>query len=162
MYEVSEQEVKGTSIAVVAASRFLSSRTNNYACQCDGRRPVCERCEKHGTECVYDVAQEGLTRMQNLQQQLEATTTDRGKMQSLFNMLQHGSDQEATMLLATLRMGATIDELTDAPGGVNVPSRYASASHKSRPTHGQLSTTVAATAQMLARRRCMCAHRLCD
>jgi hypothetical protein len=59
--------------------------------------------------------------MQNLQQQLEVRTTDHERMQDLFNRLQNGSDQEATTLLATLRLGATIDELTGGSAGPSVP-----------------------------------------
>ncbi|KAK5168637.1 uncharacterized protein LTR77_005946 [Saxophila tyrrhenica] len=87
------------------------TRCRSKKSKCDGARPVCERCRKHGAECIYDVAQEGLTRMQNLQQQLEARTADHGRLQNLFSLLQNGTDQEATSLLARMRMGAGVDEL---------------------------------------------------
>ena len=49
--------------------------------------------------------------MQNFQQQLETKTEEHAKMVSLFNALQHGSDYEATTILARLRLGANIDDL---------------------------------------------------
>ena len=84
--------------------------------QCDGKRPICGRCEKHGAECQYDVAQEGVTRMQNLQQQLESKSGEHSKLMNLFNAFQHGSDYEATTLLARLRLGANVDDLLSLVG----------------------------------------------
>lgn len=79
--------------------------------QCDGRRPTCTRCEKYTTECTYDVAQEGLTRMQNLQQQLDNKTIDHERLQEILRAMEEGTDQEATALLARLRLSLGVDDL---------------------------------------------------
>lgn len=52
-----------------------------------------------------------MTRMQGLQQQLEQRTEDHDRLMVLMNALQHGSDDTATLLLARLRIGESIDEL---------------------------------------------------
>lgn len=84
--------------------------------QCDGKRPICARCEKHGAECIYDVAQEGVTRMQHLQNQLTSKSDDYDKLKQLFEAMQGGDNQRATMLLAKLRMGDSIDDLLSYVG----------------------------------------------
>lgn len=60
--------------------------------------------------------------MQNLQQQLESRTSEHGKLVSLFNTLQRGTDLDATTMLARLRMGASIDELLGMSAGSNPSS----------------------------------------
>ncbi len=67
--------------------------------------------------------------MQNLQQQLDSRTSEHGKLVSLFNALQHGSDQDATSILARLRMGSSIDELLEIPAGSNSLHDGSSFSH---------------------------------
>jgi hypothetical protein len=84
--------------------------------QCDGKRPICGRCEKHGAECTYDVAQEGMTRMQHLQQQLDIRNAEFTQLQNLFNAMRYASDQQATGLLARMRLGASVEELLGIAG----------------------------------------------
>lgn len=71
---------------------------------------MCSRCEKDDADCVFDVG-DGMTRMQGLQQQLEQRTEDHDRLMVLMNALQHSSDDIATLLLARLRIGESIDEL---------------------------------------------------
>lgn len=54
--------------------------------------------------------------MQNLQNQLHSKTDEHGKLKQLFDALQRGSDQEATTLLARLRLGDSIDDLLSYVG----------------------------------------------
>lgn len=61
--------------------------------------------------------------MQNLQQQLTTRTADYTRLRSLFTALEQGTDQEATTLLARLRMGAGIEDLLDVDGNVQGSSR---------------------------------------
>lgn len=49
--------------------------------------------------------------MQNLQQQLDTMSVDYGDLKGLFHVLQTGTDQEATALLARLRIGQSREEL---------------------------------------------------
>ena len=64
--------------------------------------------------------------MQNLQTQLGNKTEDYDKLKQLFNAMQHGSDHEATEILARLRLGASIDHLLNYTDEGEVPtSAYA-------------------------------------
>lgn len=62
--------------------------------------------------------------MQNLQQQLEIRSADYAKLQSVFAALEQGTDQEATTLLARLRMGASTEDLLHFTQSVHPSSRY--------------------------------------
>lgn len=81
------------------------------ALQCDGKRPICHRCERLGVECVYDVEQEGSTRMQNLKQLLTRKTEDYDHLLLLFSALRWGTDSEAAGLLARVRLGEALPTL---------------------------------------------------
>jgi ABC-type phosphate/phosphonate transport system ATPase subunit len=52
-----------------------------------------------------------MTRMQNLQKQLTSKSEDLEKLKMLFEALSRGSDQQATTLLAQLRLGDSINDL---------------------------------------------------
>ena len=92
-YEVSPEEKQGK------PSKLMRNRARELTIvQCDGRRPVCGRCEKNGADCIYDVAQEGITRMQNLQQLLEKKNEDHNRLLTLFNEFQFGSDDTVSQL----------------------------------------------------------------
>ncbi|KAK3709951.1 hypothetical protein LTR37_010570 [Vermiconidia calcicola] len=95
------------------------TRCRQKKSKCDGKRPICGRCGKHGVECLYDVAEEGLTRMQNIQRQLESKTQEHGKLVNLFERLRHSTDNEAANILARLRLGACVDELIVHPGSTH-------------------------------------------
>jgi len=83
----------------------------NEIMQCDGKRPICHRCERLGVECVYDVEQEGSTRMQNLKQLLTRKTEDYDHLLLLFSALLWGTDSEAAGLLARVRLGEALSTL---------------------------------------------------
>jgi len=76
--------------------------------QCDGKRPICHRCERLGVECVYDVEQEGSTRMQNLKHLLTRKTEDYDHLLMLVSALRYGTDFDAAGLLARVRLGETL------------------------------------------------------
>ncbi len=76
--------------------------------------PVClgGRCEKAGIqECEYDVAEKGITRMQNLQQNLQAQNEQYDRLKGLLDVMQGGSDFQATTILAEIRMGRDVEDL---------------------------------------------------
>ena len=54
--------------------------------------------------CSYDVAEQGITRMQHLQQTLETQTAHHGRLKGLLDVMQYGTDFEATSVLAQLRV----------------------------------------------------------
>ncbi len=55
-----------------------------------------------------------MTKMQNLQQQLDASNQSVDKQARLLSIMQHGSDQLATSLLHRLRMGESVDALIES------------------------------------------------
>ena len=69
--------------------------------------------------------------MQSLQQQLESKTEEYNRLMHFFITLQSGTDNQATTLLARLRLGESIDDLigpvgsaqSSSPGYVLFPSR---------------------------------------
>lgn len=71
--------------------------------QCSGQRPSCDRCVGDRITCAYDL-EEGIPRQHQLRSSFE-------KIQVVMQVLQHGTDQEATMMLARLRLGETIDDI---------------------------------------------------
>ena len=61
---------------------------------------------------MYDVSDEGITRTQNLQQKLEVKTRDYDRVMNVIQRLQSGSDNEAASLLARLRLGQSVEQVT--------------------------------------------------
>jgi len=57
---------------------------------------------------------EGITKMQDLQQKLESRTQDLGRAMTVIEIMQRGSDQDATEVLARLRLGDTLQKVVDA------------------------------------------------
>lgn len=92
--------------------------------KCSGERPICASCRAKELQCSWDVAN-GLTRtralkqrliaaeheLASLQQQLLEANQKLTKVHAILAVLQHGSDQAATMLLARLRLGDSVDDL---------------------------------------------------
>lgn len=60
--------------------------------------------------------------MQGLQQQLDKRNEDHDRIMILMNALQHGTDDMATLLLARLRIGESLDKLvTSIQAGEHLP-----------------------------------------
>ncbi|KAF2487105.1 hypothetical protein BDY17DRAFT_319672 [Neohortaea acidophila] len=100
------KRAKRSSLTQNACSRCRIKKT-----KCDGKRPICGRCRRGQSECVYDIAEEGITKMQHLQHQLNKRNEDYGRLVRLFGALQSGSEEQATGLLARLRRGESLDSL---------------------------------------------------
>ncbi|KAF2764676.1 hypothetical protein EJ03DRAFT_18075 [Teratosphaeria nubilosa] len=93
--------------------------------KCDGRHPCCVRCKRTGATCTYDVAQEGITKMQSLQQKLDDSNTTLDLVMTVIAKLQSSSDVEASNILARLRLGENIMDIGAAliqEGNVQLPS----------------------------------------
>lgn len=92
--------------------------------KCSGERPVCRFCSDRKLECSWDVG-DGVTRAADLKQKLlEARQGSDGFQQQLLEARQGSDDLDAlmcamrsesdeisTMLLAKLRMGASVEDL---------------------------------------------------
>lgn len=78
--------------------------------KCSGKRPVCRSCKSVDTECRWEVP-EGLTRIEGLKQKLQSVMNRVDDSESLVGGMRGGSDEEATMLLARLRLGDSVAEL---------------------------------------------------
>ena len=70
---------------------------------------MCTRCEEREIDCLYDVA-EGPTREQHFKNQLAAKTHEYDNVMIFVNALRYGSDQQASTLLAKLRLGDDVEE----------------------------------------------------
>lgn len=95
--------------------------TRDPIVQCNGKHPTCDRCWASGCPCIYDVQTEGITKMQNLQQKLDLKTrqldikiADYELVMSVVDQLQQGTDEQASEILARLRLGESIKSI--APG----------------------------------------------
>ncbi|KAK5729961.1 hypothetical protein LTR17_011478 [Elasticomyces elasticus] len=77
--------------------------------KCDGKHPNCKRCFNKGLSCAYDVSHEGITRMEHLKEQLDATTQDLHRGMSVLRGFLSGSDEEAVARLAQWRRDGSIE-----------------------------------------------------
>lgn len=114
---MSHQEIQGESIRFV---REFGTTDAEFG-QCDGVRPTCARCQRAGMDCLYDIAIQGVTRMQGLQQQLRSRTDDYDRLVALFSRFQYSTDEEASMLLARVRTGESIETLMPSMSLVQQP-----------------------------------------
>lgn len=88
--------------------------------KCNGKRPSCQGCLAKGLNCVYDTADEDITKMQSLQSQLadmekrlNSKTADLESCMALIRRFQQATDGELDDLLAKFRAGENIEELSD-------------------------------------------------
>ncbi|KAK4570269.1 hypothetical protein LTR86_002349 [Recurvomyces mirabilis] len=96
-----------------ALTRNACTKCRLAKAKCSGKHPSCARCEASNVSCVYDVSDEGVTRTQNLQQKLEVKTRDYDRVMSVLQRLQSGTDNEAAGLLARLRFGESVEQVTE-------------------------------------------------
>jgi hypothetical protein len=80
--------------------------------QCDGERPECSACRIRACSCIYGVV-EGATRTADLKQKVCSLSSRVQKLELLIDTMTHGTDDEASTILAQLRLGDTVDEILD-------------------------------------------------
>jgi hypothetical protein len=78
--------------------------------KCTGQRPACRYCRDCNFDCIWE-ASEGLTRTEDLRQQLQSVVANLNNLEAVVGKMRNGTDQEATMVLARLRLGAPIEEV---------------------------------------------------
>jgi hypothetical protein len=78
--------------------------------KCTGQRPACRYCRDCNFDCIWE-ASEGLTRTEDLRQQLQSVVTNLKNLEAMVGKKRNGTDEEATIVLARLRLGAPIEEM---------------------------------------------------
>ena len=78
--------------------------------KCSGERPVCRPCIHRDLKCQWQTP-EGLTRSEGLKRELQSVTCRTDDLKMLVGGMRAGSDEEATTLLARLRLGDSLEEL---------------------------------------------------
>lgn len=81
--------------------------------KCSGQRPICQSCKDCVLDCLWEVP-EGLTRMEGLREKLQSVTNRVDNLEALVGRMRDGTDEESTMLLATLRLGWSVEEMAHA------------------------------------------------
>ncbi|KAI5241656.1 hypothetical protein E4T42_07926 [Aureobasidium subglaciale] len=76
--------------------------------KCNGERPSCSACQTRGLSCTYDVI-EGATRTEDLKQRVSLLSLRVRNLELFVNKLRYSTDNEASAILAQLRLGDTID-----------------------------------------------------
>ncbi|KAM3416127.1 hypothetical protein BST61_g7736 [Cercospora zeina] len=86
--------------------------------KCSGERPSCGPCTQRGVECAYEY-EEGLTKVGWLKMKLDEATAKTNSLEFLFEQLRTRSDEESSMILAIIRLGADLEkvvsQLKEAP-----------------------------------------------
>lgn len=73
-------------------------------------RPACERCISGHNVCNYDM-EEGMTRQEYLRSQLSDQANEMAQLETILYAMRHGTDEEATEVLARLRLGESVAQL---------------------------------------------------
>jgi hypothetical protein len=81
--------------------------------QCNGGRPSCSACQTRGLSCMYDVV-EGATRTEDLKQKVSSLSLRVRNLELFVNKLRYSTDNEASAILAQLRLGDTVDGILGA------------------------------------------------
>ncbi|KAH0353023.1 hypothetical protein KCU81_g1557, partial [Aureobasidium melanogenum] len=81
--------------------------------KCNGERPSCSACQTRGLTCIYDVV-EGATRTEDLKQKVSSLSLRVRNLELFANKLRYSTDNEASAILAQLRLGDTIDGILGA------------------------------------------------
>ncbi|KAI4848802.1 hypothetical protein E4T45_06180, partial [Aureobasidium sp. EXF-8846] len=81
--------------------------------QCNGERPFCSACQTRGLSCTYDVV-EGATRTEDLKQKVASLSLRVQNLELFVNKLRYSTDNEASAILAQLRLGDTVDGILGA------------------------------------------------
>lgn len=147
---VSEPELQRKRLNLVRAA---CSECRRRKIKCSGKRPVCASCSRRDLTCLWDVS-EGLTRHADLKKRMETFTqrqielhdrlAHQDEQLSLFtqsvDVLRTGSDQQATLCLARLRLGLAIEDIVLGleaiqEGNVRHHSRYSSTNNAQSKEH---------------------------
>jgi hypothetical protein len=81
--------------------------------KCSGQRPVCSFCHKRNLTCEWEVLGES-TNTSNLKRKFEDAVSHSEDMRVLIEALQFASDQNSTLLLASLRLGVSVFDLAES------------------------------------------------
>lgn len=81
--------------------------------KCSGQRPVCRFCADRNLECSWEIG-DGLTRTADLKRKLLEATGRSDNLDTLVDAMRDGTDEVSTMLLAKLRLGATVKDLASS------------------------------------------------
>jgi hypothetical protein len=90
-----------------AQVRSACTRCQQRKAKCSGTRPACTYCTERNLDCTYSVA-EGATRTNDLKRRLRETSNKAHVFGLLLEVMRQGTDEEATTLLARLRIGETL------------------------------------------------------
>ncbi|KAH7069644.1 hypothetical protein BKA63DRAFT_579756 [Paraphoma chrysanthemicola] len=79
--------------------------------KCDGTRPRCLRCKDNDYPCQYDVA-EGVSRAERMKLlRRDSMSSKVEEMERVLKALRSGSDEQASIILARLRLGERLEEV---------------------------------------------------
>jgi hypothetical protein len=73
----------------------------------------CSACQTRGLSCTYDVV-EGATRTEDLKQKVSSLSLRVRNLELFVNKLRYSTDNEASAILAQLRLGDTVDGILGA------------------------------------------------
>lgn len=90
--------------------KVACARCQKMKTKCSGERPNCRSCKCRGFTCSWEIA-DGVTRTADLKRQIEEATNRSEDLGTLVEELRSSTDQNATMLLAKLRLGASVKDL---------------------------------------------------
>jgi hypothetical protein len=125
--------------------------------QCDGARPRCTRCSELDLPCRFDVA-EGVSRAERMKLLKRESMSPRAEeMARVIKALRTGSDDQATAVLARLRIGDRLDDIVKAlpPPSISTvvskPPRYAWSSFPTTSGRSEMVTWVQLTCSGLSK-----------
>jgi hypothetical protein len=93
--------------------RSACTRCQHRKAKCSGDRPTCSYCNERGLNCSYNVA-EGTTRTNDLKRKLREATSRAHVFGLVLAVMREGSDDQATTVLAKLRMGQSSLEIVSS------------------------------------------------
>jgi hypothetical protein len=101
----SRRLIKGKDASVQV--RSACTRCQHRKAKCSGTRPACTYCSERSLDCTYSVA-EGATRTNDLKRRLRETSNKAHAFGLLLEVMRQGTDEEATKVLARLRIGESL------------------------------------------------------
>ncbi|KAH0209428.1 hypothetical protein KCV03_g10310, partial [Aureobasidium melanogenum] len=109
--------------------------------KCNGGRPSCSACQTRGLSCAYDVV-EGATRTEDLKKKVSSLSLRVRNLELFVNKLRYSTDNEASAILAQLRLGDTIEEIlgVDMADGVSDMAEGEQLKEQALPTLKSVST----------------------
>jgi hypothetical protein len=117
IWTASDKILEEADIARTARTRKKSEPVKSACFQCrkrkikcTGQRPACRYCKDCKFDCIWETS-EGLTRTEELRQQLRSVMANLDNLKAIVGKMRNGTDEEATMVLTRLRLGASIEEV---------------------------------------------------